>query len=254
MEKDRIVIESEELLQELGFFIPWSGPYLVRILGLVEGCGDAPIPLGSGGLLEYKERHFILTNEHVIRLVNNPEKDIIVPYSLSNEKTYKMTIKSVEKDSMRDIAILEVKKNEPFDKSNHQFLTSANIEFDTKSYIEKTNIIFMHGYPTFLTSVDYDKRVIDAETFPYCTFVNEFDEKENSLMINIGEKGISEYKEEVEIPDVSGMSGSFVYAFYIEGEPRYKCLGILTNWYRTENLLEVYPINEFIEFIEENFF
>lgn len=250
MEDDQITLTQEEHLEILEEFKFWSGPYLVRIL---EDSSDGPMTLGSGGLLEYKERYFVLTNAHVIKNVENPEENIIVPYTINDEKTYKMSIKSISKDTLKDIAIIEIDKSKQFDGSNHKFLPGTYIETDVESYSEKCNMVFCHGYPTFSTFVDTRNKVIDAETFPYGTFISEFSKKYNSLFVLVADEGTSEHGDTVEIPLVSGMSGSFVYGYYLDEIPRYKCLGVLTNWHRVDNLLEIYPINEFIDYLEENF-
>lgn len=253
MESDQIIISPEEFLKELVRFKPWPGPgpYLARI---IEEKDDDLIPLGSGGLLEYKGRYFVLSNEHVIKGIVDLLRNIILPYTSFDGISYKLEILSVEKDSEKDIAVFEVVKSEQFNNSNHLFLPYDYIENDVKSYAEKTNFVFCHGYPAFSTIVDSIKKEIEAETFPYCTFISEFDKNINSLFIHVNEERKSENGDIVDIPIVCGMSGSFVYGYYFNETPQYKCLGILTNWHQSEKLLEVYPINEFIDFIEEKFF
>lgn len=251
MEDNQIILTQKEHLEILEEFKVWSGPFLVRIL---EESSDGPIPLGSGGLLEYKERYFVLTNAHVIKNVKNPKGNIIVPYTINDEKTYKMTIKSISNDTQKDIAIIEIDKSKQLNGSNHNFLPVTYIETDVESYSEKCNMVFCHGYPVFSTFVDKKNKVVDAETFPYGTFIQEFNKKDNQLFVLIDDEGTSEHGDTVDIPYVAGMSGSFAYGYYLDEIPSYKCLGVLTTWHTVDNLLEIYPINEFIDYLEENFF
>lgn len=251
MEDNQIILTQNEHLEILEEFKVWSGPFLVRIL---EESSDGPIPLGSGGLLEYKERYFVITNAHVIKNVKSLEKNIIIPYTINGKQTFKMSIISIKIDTPKDIAIIEINRSMQHNGSNHNFLPSTLIELDVEGYTEKSNMVFCHGYPSTSTFIHTSEKVIDAETLPYGTFIDKFDKDYHSIFAHIDVEGISEHGETIDIPEVAGMSGSFVYGYYLDEVPSYKCLGVLTNWYQEEKLLDIYPINEFIGFLEEKFF
>lgn len=256
MNINEIIIPQEKLLEELGYFKEWSGHYLVRVLADIKKYGGYPVLLGSGGLLKYKDRFFVVTNAHLFRNddIVDLKSEIVIPYTIENEKTFKMTIITAFKDTQLDIAVFEIEIKDNTLKGDHRFLEYDYIEHDLPSYVEKTNIVFLQGYPSQSTLIDHDKKEIIAETFPYCTFVNNFDEEVNSLYLFTESGGIDENGNKVELGHFGGMSGSFVYGYYMNEIIPYKCLGVLTEWNTVENLLEVYPMDEFIEFIDEKFF
>ncbi|MGN7387122.1 hypothetical protein [Sporosarcina sp. SAFN-015] len=240
-------------MDELDRFTPWSGPFLVRIMGMFPDFEEKPIPLGSGGLLKYRGRHFVITNHHVIKNIVDLKKDIRIPYSIKNE-TYSMTVLDAYSNSEDDIAIIEIKFNSNINISNHAFVNEEFIEYNIRDYVNKTNIIFIHGYPSLKTTINYDKLEIEATTFPYCTFIDKFDEYINSLFVLIDETGVSKFQEKEDVPNVSGMSGSFVYGYYYNQNPRFKLIGDLTSWDKSDSTLEVYPISEFTDFIDKYFY
>lgn len=79
-------VPKEELIRECRLFKNWSGPVLVRLLYQREH--DLK-PLGSGGLINYRGRYFVITNEHVIRNIPEDERNgsIIIPYQGMTERT-----------------------------------------------------------------------------------------------------------------------------------------------------------------------
>ena len=255
MGTNETIIPRETLLKELDSFKKWSGPFLVKILADIPKYGSNPVPLGSGGLVKYKNRYFVLTNAHVVNNndISDLVKEINIPYTFE-DNSYKMTILEAYKDSQADIAIFEIRYNENILKSNHQFLEVNNIEHDIPAFVDMTNIVFLQGYPFYSTTIDNVAKEITAETLPYCTFVESFDETVNSLYLITDSTGIDENGNEVELSHFGGISGSFVYGYYIDENSSYKCLGVVTNWHRADSLLEVYPMNEFLDFIERKFF
>ncbi|MED0981374.1 trypsin-like peptidase domain-containing protein [Bacillus paramycoides] len=243
-----IIIEKEELLNLFGEFVPWSGKYLVRLFQRKDGLHS----LGSGGLLKYRGRHFVLTNAHVIRNVED-KKDIIIPYMINDSQTYSMTVIDWKYNFPDDIAVLEVEFNDDIAISNHSFLDSNLIDTDITEYTNNTNILYLHGYPSGRTTIDEDNKEVEMETLPYCTFVAEFDTDINSVYAYIDEEVTTEHNITIPTPVVDGMSGSFVYGYYLE-EPKFKLIGVLTNWHITDKRLEIYPIQEFIDYIDQNCF
>jgi hypothetical protein len=243
-----IIIEKEELLKLFGEFVPWSGKYLVRLFQMKDGLQS----LGSGGLLKYKGRHFVLTNAHVIKAVED-KKDIRIPYTINDSQTYSMTVIDMKYDSPADIAVLEVEFNDYLAISNHGFLDSNLVDTDITQYTNNTNVLYLHGYPASRTIIDEKNKEVDMETLPYCTFVDKFDTDENSVYAYINEEVTTEHNIIIPTPVVDGMSGSFVYGYYLE-EPKFKLIGVLTNWYIPEERLVIYPIHEFMDYIDRNYF
>ncbi len=244
----QIIIEKEELLKLFGEFVPWSGRYLVRLFQIKDGLHS----LGSGGLLKYKDRYFVLTNAHVIRDVED-KKDIIIPYTINESQTNSMTVIDMKHDLPADIAVLEVEFNNDLAISNHSFLDSNLIDMDITEYTNNTNILYLHGYPSGRTIIDEDNKVVDMETLPYCTFVAKFDNDINSVYAYIDAEVTTEHNITIPTPVVDGMSGSFVYGYYLE-EPTFKLIGVLTAWHIEDERLEIYPIHEFMDYIDQNYF
>ncbi|WP_227495186.1 serine protease [Bacillus cereus] len=98
----QIIIGQEELLKLFREFVPWSGRYLVRLFELKDGVH----PLGSGGLLKYKDRYFVLTNAHVIKDVED-KNDIRIPYTINDSQTYSMVVIDIKYNVPDDIAKLK---------------------------------------------------------------------------------------------------------------------------------------------------
>lgn len=246
---EEIVIPRELLLKEFEEFTPWSGRHLVRLMGMKD---SKMVPLGSGGMLKYKDRYFVLTNAHVIRGID--KNDIRIPYTINDSVTYSMTILDVKFSLSDDLAALEIRFSEKINESNHEFLDSIYIETNIEEYIARTNILYLHGYPYGGTTIDDEKKEIEAVTFPFCTFVDKYDTYIGSVFAFIDDEGTSEFNTTINIPVVAGMSGSFVYGYYYLEEPKYKLIGILTNWHIVEGRLEIFPIVEFLNYIDNNFF
>lgn len=247
------IISTESLLQESKDFTPWSALYLVRIF---KKDGENLFPLGSGGLLKYRNKYFVLTNYHVIKSVENINEEVVVPYTVRTEEycqSYMMQIINHKYLKYDDIAVLEIQFSTNINLSQHRFLDEKFLDLNIEDYAAKNNILFLHGYPSVNTKIDDEKKEIVAETFPYYTFIDKYDTYIESIFAYIDEKGTSELNETVKIPDVYGMSGSFVYGYYLES-PKFKLVGVLTSWDKNGNRLEVYPIREFIKFINECFF
>lgn len=253
---EEIILDQKFLLDELKRFKKWSGPNLVKILAVIADYGSDPISLGSGGLLEYKNRYFVVTNSHVFNLCSDIVNQVLIPYTVE-DKTYKMSVLKAHRDTSKDIAVVEVSFSENILKSNHRFLSFDLVEFNLKEYEKITNVVFCHGYPSHSTSFDYENKEITAESFPYCTFIDEntaFSESDNELILIGDQKGINELGESVSIGAYYGMSGSFAYGYYHQGIIPYKCLGVLTYWYQNEKTLSVTPMDEIVNFIEQHFF
>jgi hypothetical protein len=244
----QIIIGQEELLKLFREFVPWSGRYLVRIFELKDGVH----PLGSGGLLKYKDRYFVLTNAHVIKDVED-KNDIRIPYTINESQTYSMVVIDIKYNVPDDIAVLEVRFDDYLDRSNHSFLDSNFIDTNITEYTNNTNILYLHGYPSGRTTIDEENKEVDMETLPYCTFLAKFDDDIGSVFAIIDDEVTTEHNTTILTPVVSGMSGSFVYGYYLE-EPKFKLIGVLTNWHITDKRLEIYPIQEFIDYIDQNCF
>lgn len=244
----QIIIGQEELLELFKEFIPWSGRHLVRLFEMKDGLN----PLGSGGLLKYKDKYFLLTNAHVIKDVEN-KNNIRIPYTINDSQTRSMKIIDIKLNVPDDIAVLELEFNDDLAISNHSFLDSSLIDMDITEYTNNTNILYLHGYPSSRTNIDEKNKEIDMETLPYCTFVAEFDTEVNSVYAYINDEVTTEHNTTIPTPVVDGMSGSFVYGYYLE-EPKFKLIGVLTNWYITLERLDIYPIQEFMDYIDQNYF
>ena len=242
------MLSKELLLQEFKEFKPWSGLHLV-------GIRDSKLTaLGSGGLLKYKNRYFVLTNYHVVKGIQDLKKEILIPYTIDDEESFSFTIIDVKLSPSSDIAVLEIRFNESINRSNHRFLDEKYLDLDIETYTAKTNVLYLHGYPTGSTTIDDDRNEMESVTFPYCTYVDKYDTYIESIFAYINDEGTSEFNETVRIPVVAGMSGSFVYGYYYSESPKFKLLGILTNWHIVDERLEIYPIREFIDFLNDNFF
>lgn len=252
-DKIYIKIPREELIKETKIFKEWSGPVLVKLFDESE---YGLLPLGSGGLLKYRGRYFVITNQHVIQnVVKERRKDnIIIPYKNKNNDDLSVKIICDQEDKENDFAALEISETSVKYMKNHWFLDETYIEKDVLNYIERSNIVFLHGFPWTETNIDYESKIVDMTTLPYTTFVNEYHDYSNILELTADSKGISEFGNEIELPGFAGMSGSLVYGYYRDDLIPYKCLGILSYWESNNNILGVFPIGEVISFLDTKFF
>jgi hypothetical protein len=252
-EKGYIEIPREELLAETVRFKGWSGPVLVKLFG---NSGYGLYSLGSAGLIKYKNRYFVVTNEHVVKHVEkeNRQNEIIIPFKDKNGND--MNAKIIDHDDNEDIdfAAFEICPTSVSEMKNHWFIDETYIELSVTDYLKRSNVVFLHGFPASQTSIDYQSRTVDMVTLPYTTFVDNYDDFSDILELTIEKRGISEFGTEIELPHLGGMSGSLVYGYYRGELIPYKCLGILSYWKENENLLGVFPIHEVIKFLDESFF
>ncbi|WP_172605346.1 S1 family peptidase [Bacillus cereus] len=246
---EEIIIGHDELAKMFPEFKEFSGKHLVRILKIKDSKIEA---LGSGGLLKYKDRYFVITNAHVINGVED-KREIRIPYIVNDGRTYSMEVLDIKFNLPADIAILEISLDDKFVRSKHEFLDTCFIDTDLKGYVDRTNILYLHGYPSGGTNIDEENMGVDIETLPYCTFVAEFDEEIGSLYAHIDKEVRTEFGDYIPTPVVTGMSGSFVFGYYLE-KPTFKVIGILTAWHIDDEILEIYPIQEFIDYIDQNYF
>ncbi|USK61357.1 hypothetical protein [Peribacillus asahii] len=246
-------IPREELLEETKRFKEWSGPVLVKLFTDSE---YGLLSLGSGGLLKYRGRYFAITNEHVIRNVDKEKRksEIIIPYKDKNNKDIKVKIIDDEEDKENDFAALEICETSVKLMKNHWFLDESYMEKNVLDYIDRSNVVFLHGFPWTETNIDTANRIVDMTTLPYTTFVNEYNDYSDILELIADSKGISEFGTEINLPSFAGMSGSLVYGYYRNELIPYKFLGILSYWEAKTNILGVFPISEVINFLDTKFF
>lgn len=254
VEGDTMIIPPEELLKETDRFINWSGSYLIKILS--DGDGEV-LSHGSGGLIKYRDRYFAVTCKHVVRSVEKSKRksEINIPYKDKNQNDRRATIIAEGEDIIgSDLAAFEVSPNSVAAMYNHSFLDESFLEKDTKGYMDRSNIVFTHGYPFFDTLIDHENKVIDMTTLPFTTFIESYDDTADALMIHADLEGITKFRTKFEIQTFFGMSGSLIYGYYL-GEPiPYKCLGILTDWELTSNRLWVSPTQDILNFLDREFF
>ncbi|PDY38431.1 hypothetical protein COO17_21095 [Bacillus wiedmannii] len=246
---ETIIIGHDKLASMFPEFKELSGKHLVRILKIKDSKIEA---LGSGGLLKYKDRYFVITNAHVIKGVED-KREIRIPYIVNDDCSFSMEILDMKFNLPDDIAVLEINLKDNFVRSKLEFLDACFLDTDLKGYVDRTNILYLHGYPSGGTNIDEDNMGIEIETLPYCTFVAEFDEEIGSLYAYINDEVITEFGDYIPTPVVTGMSGSFVYGYYLE-ESTFRVIGVLTAWHIEDERLEIYPIQEFIDYIDKNYF
>lgn len=247
------IIPQKDLLKELVLFKDWSGPILVKVMSDTSEFGMRS--LGSGGLLNYKGRYFVITNEHVISSVQNDNRinEIFIPYKNKMNVDNKMKIIDEKSDFGEDLAVLEICPKTIKDMNNHHFLDEIYLESDIEDFVNRTNVVFLHGFPGSETKINDNDKLVDMTTFPYLTFVESYDTFVGTLDLHTEDTGLSELGTTVNIPDFYGMSGSFVYGYNKGNIIPYTFLGILTNWYKSENKLAVTPTKDVIKFLEDNF-
>jgi hypothetical protein len=251
--KKYISISQEELLKETAHFKRWSGPVVTKIF---RDSNTDPVPLGSGGFLKYKERLFLVTNEHVVHSVTKDDRkdNILITYKDRYGIDYKARIIKDEEDAHNDLAAFEISLNSAELMKNHWFLDETYIETEVSNYLERSNIVFLHGYPWEGTEIDSENKTVTLTSLPYTTFVEKYEEYPGIIVLYTEENGISEFGEMVPLPSFFGMSGSLVYGYYRNEMIPYKIIGILTNWEINTQRLDVYPIHNVINFLEAKFF
>jgi len=254
MEVNEVIIPRKDLLNELGLFKKWSGPFLVKILSNSPDFGLRS--LGSGGLMKYKKRYFVITNAHVIRYIEeeNILNEIVIPHRDKLNKDFIMKIIKAERDNYADIAAMEICPSTIDTMGNHWFITEAYLEYDLNDFIARTNVVLIHGFPGSKTRIDNDNKIVDMETLPYLTYTKDCDVSDDSLTLYTEETGVSELGVSVELPAFDGMSGSFVYGYNKDKIIPYTFLGLLTLWDKVEKTLEITTTSEVIKYLENNFF
>ncbi|KQU17806.1 hypothetical protein ASG65_26180 [Bacillus sp. Leaf13] len=253
-ENCQLIISSKELLEETTRFKNWSGPYLVKVFQGVKTLTS----LGSGGLLKYKGRYFAITNEHVVRSVEKNQRisDINISYKDKDQVDFRATIIAESEDKDYDLAAFEISPHSVARMQNHLFLEETLIEKDVKGYFEnRSNVVFLHGYPATDTIIDNQNKVVDMATLPYTTVIESYDVTSDIVMLYAErENGISELGTSISVSTFGGMSGSLIYGYYKDELIPYKCLGIITFWEYKKDRLGVFPIQDVTNFLDREFF
>ncbi|WP_273854012.1 hypothetical protein [Guptibacillus spartinae] len=249
------IINPEKFMEIMPEFKAWSGLALVKIF---DDSGSKIKPLGSGGLVNYKGRYFVVTNEHVVRSVPKGNRAIYIniPYADKDAIDRKMIVINDAENKDNDLAAFEISEETVNKMNEKSFLSEENYDLDIEDYINDiSNVIFVHGYAVYDTQIDHMEKTIDMVTTPYQTTVAEYDQYAEILNIHSNQEGISEYGEEIEVSTFSGMSGSLVFGLYMEpGGIDYKAIGILSEWEKSESKLLVFPFKDITNFLDESFF
>lgn len=158
-----ITIPNDEVLKETIRFREWLGPALVKLFYSDDGL----YPLGSGGLIKYKERFFIVTNEHVVRGIIREKRmvDIVILYTDKNNSSFSAEIIGENEDRDLDIAAFEIRAYSAQQMVNQYFMDEALIESNIDNFLKLSNIVFLHGFPYENTEIDHDKKVIETTSF-----------------------------------------------------------------------------------------
>jgi hypothetical protein len=256
-----IKIEQDELLQRTLQCKTWSGSFLTRIFNRTGVPGFEIGSLGSAGFIKYRDKFFVVTASHVLKIIpiENRLTDVVIPYQYDNGTKILTLIKHAD-DKESDISVLEISPESArfMERENNKcFLDSSLIDEDPIGYFEKiSNVVFLHGITGQETNIDYKDFVVDMTTTPYTTFIHSVDEASNRIVLLADREGINEIGEQgVKLPVFNGMSGSFAYSYRREdSENPFRLLGILANGNREAGYLWVIPFNEVTDLIEREFF
>lgn len=246
-------ISQDDLLRETAKAKEWSGQYLIKVFKNIDGLES----LGSGGLIKYRGKFLAVTNAHVVKslevsqLVNNIE--LCYKDEQGIDRIANVIDAKVDKDN--DFAAFEISPASVSRMQNHIFLGEELLEKDAKHYFdERGNIVFLHGYPSLETIINHKEKEVDMTTLPYTTFIKEYDDFSDILMLYGQAYGISEYGDKIDIDTFGGMSGSLAFGYYPGESIPYKCLGVLSEWAINDEQLYVFPTKDLLNFIDEKFF
>lgn len=246
-------ISQDDLLEETAKAKEWSGQYLIKVFKNIDGLES----LGSGGLIKYRGKFFAVTNAHVVKSLEENQllSNIEISYKDEQEIDRIAKLIDVKVDKENDLAAFEISPASVKQMYNHIFLDEELLEKDAKHYfVDRGNIVFLHGYPSLETSIDHKEKEVDMTTLPYTTFIKEYDDFSEILTLYGEAYGISEYGNKIDVDTFGGMSGSLAFGYYPGEAIPYKCLGILTQWAHQDEELYVFPTKDLLNFLDKDFF
>lgn len=246
------VVNDVKYQYELKKFIKWSFDRQCRILQDISHITEeTPVALrGSGGYLIYKDRHFLVTNEHVVHDIEM-EKVIAICGKSTSERA--ILVKEA-KDPNSDIAVYEVDPSCINKFCNHTFLTISRVNQDPIRHLQEFNTVYLNAVPSARAELDYDKKTLDLENYAYCGFVLCADDY-GLIEIAVSDIAYDENKSiNGKVLKFNGMSGSWVYGYHPELRHKFKCIGILTGGNPEAKRAWVIRIDKVLEFIDSSYF
>jgi hypothetical protein len=242
--KDHNDLNYEDFNQEVNQFISFAKKYYCKLFIKIDREYS---PIGSGGFFKYKGKNYLMTNWHVIKGWN--KQDIFISVSTDGNAINCLNNKPIG-DQDFDIAIFEIFPEYITKFNGKEFLDIEFFQRNPIDYLKLYNTAIVFGNPTCFAESNNEYTEYDLTMFTYFTFTIGV----QANLINLSLVYIDQFGNESElIPEVPGLSGSFVYCLdRSSSQAPYKCIGVLSRGSRTAKNLWVINIDDIFNYLENN--
>lgn len=209
--------------------------------------------IGSGFLLNYRNKYFFITCNHCLKHVQDVSK-LIVPiiYPDGEVKSFNLKKEIIDEDS--DLAAFEIGYVDLSDTANNnEYICNDLFENISENPIEINDFILLHGTPfSGINRVKKNENVeLNLETLPYFTVVTDY--SDDFITVSVEKDGIGEDGEIYQIPDFFGMSGSPAFKIDVLSE-EIKWVGIFCNGSPDSGKALILDNKTILEFLENVYF
>ncbi|WP_238651799.1 serine protease [Paenibacillus piscarius] len=231
-------------------FISWckreTGKYQIKLLD------QAMYPLGSGILLNYRKRYFIVTCYHCVRYIDDV-RDLIAPVHYPNGQVKAFNLRNPQSDPESDLASFEISYVDLSVTQNEKGYIQEVLFDELKPENNIGELIVINA--TNYTGYDRDEKegltLLRLTTLPYFTEIEEY---ENDFFKgNADTKGIGEDGVEYQVETFAGMSGSPSFKIDIKRN-LLRWIGILTNGDPGAGSFLVLDYRLVIKFLDQKYF
>lgn len=191
----------------------------VTIPIFVETEGRAKLH-ATGTLFEIAGRQFIITARHIFEDLPDLTK-MAFPENPRKGKLYTLGSFRIAKPKQEhiDIAVMELQSEETIAKlkANWKFLRMENVELPSTASFD--GVFFLSGYPTSLTKIATDEvQSMIVTAYTQRISYDQIGEKYNAnpeldLFFEYGHTATSITGEEIETPELRGLSGASVWEY-----------------------------------------
>lgn len=214
-------------------------------------------PLGSSMLLHYRDRYFVVTCNHCINQVENPNdvNQIIAPITSEDGRLRSFNLRNFKRDEELDLAAFEISFVDLTNTQNQKgYITESLMDdIDQNPLDFERDLIAFHAvnWYGYEREESDDQVVLNLETLPYMGAVIGYED--DYVEVAISRQGIGEDGNEYEIETFSGMSGSPAFRVYQETRD-VKWIGILTNGEPDAELCYVLDYKIVLTFLNNQYF
>ena len=195
--------------------VPWIERRTVVIFKQAEG--GAPVPEGTGVLLQVADRHFLVTAAHALKVWR--EMSLIIPLGDGTGIDIRSSRAELTRDQ-RDADFALVPLTDPMVErllaASKDFVRLAEVDVSGDEPAFGIHAVF--GYPLELSKVDEGWRISDAIYYP--TTITKLPDVDHglSIVLDIHPEIVDSDGDRSRLPDLHGISGCGIWRLHLKGD------------------------------------